>query len=60
VVHGPVTGPDLAGYRADPVFLRRWLRDPQAVRPATRMPDLGLSDAEIEALSAFLEDGGER
>lgn len=60
VVHGPVTGPDLADYRADPAFLRRWLRDPQAVRPVARMPNLGLSDAEINTLIAFLEDGGER
>lgn len=35
-------------------YLRRWLRDPAAIRPGTAMPTLGLSDAEIEALLRFL------
>ena len=50
-------GPDLTHYQADPAFLRRWLRDPAAVRPGTRMPNLGLEPAEIEALIAFLNSG---
>jgi cytochrome c2 len=53
-VPGPVTGPDLTEYQGQPDFLRLWLRDPQAVRPETRMPNLDLSQAEIEALIAFL------
>src|SRR5262245_45720869 len=32
--------PDLTNYRADPEFLRRWLKDPKSVRPATPMPNL--------------------
>lgn len=48
-------GPDLTGYNPDPAFLRRWLQNPQALRPDTRMPDLQLEAAEIEALIAFLE-----
>jgi mono/diheme cytochrome c family protein len=49
-------GPDLSGYVPEPEFVRAWLRDPAAVRPNTPMPNLELSDAEIEALLAFLTD----
>ena len=55
---GGGVGPALTDYRPDPDFVRRWLRDPAAVRPGTRMPALGLSDEEIEALIAFLSAGG--
>ena len=52
---GTVMGaPDLTHYRPDPTFVRQWLRDPSAVRPGTDMPNLRLSDEEIEALLAFL------
>lgn len=37
-----------------PENLRAWLRNPQAVKPGARMPNLGLSDADINALVAFL------
>ena len=47
--------PDLTHYRPDAEFVRRWLRDPAAVRPQTEMPNLHLSDEEIEALLAFLQ-----
>ncbi len=47
--------PDLTHYQLDPDFVRRWLRDPSAVRPGTAMPNLRLSDDEIEALLAFLQ-----
>lgn len=53
-VPGPVIGPNLTDYHADASFVRSWLRDPQAVRPDTSMPDLDLSETEIEALIAFL------
>jgi len=46
--------PDLTHYRPDPEFLRRWLKNPRAIRPATEMPTLGLQQDEIEALIAFL------
>ncbi len=48
--------PDLTLYTNDPAFLRRWLADPPAVRPGTQMPNLNLSDAEIEQLIAFLNE----
>jgi cytochrome c1 len=49
-------GPDLSAYGNDPIFLSRWLADPQGVRPSAQMPDLNLSDGEIEALIAFLNE----
>lgn len=54
---GPHIGPDLTHYQPDPTFVRAWLQDPPAVRPGTKMPDLDLDDAEIEALLAFLAGG---
>ncbi len=47
-------GPDLTNYEPDPEFVRRWLRDPQAVRPTTVMPNLELDETEIDALISFL------
>lgn len=47
--------PVLTAYPADPAYLRAWLHDPQAIKPATLMPNLGLSDTEITALIAFLK-----
>jgi len=38
-----------------PNDLADWLRDPQHVKPGSQMPALGLSDAEIRALVAYLE-----
>jgi cytochrome c oxidase subunit II len=35
--------------------LKRWLRNPQAVKPGNLMPNLNLSDADIEALAAYLQ-----
>ncbi len=51
-----IGAPDLTAYEPDPDFVRDWLRDPAAVRPETNMPDLNLSDEEIEALLAFLQE----
>lgn len=34
--------------------LRKWLKDPPAVKPATMMPNQDLTDREIDALIAFL------
>lgn len=55
-------GPNLTHYTNSSDFLRRWLADPQAVRPQTApalgpsgvMPNLHLSPDEIEALIVFL------
>lgn len=48
--------PNLTDYTSDPDFLRRWLRNPSAVRPGTDMPNLRLSETEIETLIAFLNE----
>lgn len=38
----------------DADFLRKWLKDPAAMKPSAQMPNLGLSDEDIEDLLAFL------
>ena len=35
-------------------YIARWLRDPSHVRPSTHMPTIELTDADVEALAAFL------
>ncbi|MCO6453540.1 MAG: c-type cytochrome [Caldilineales bacterium] len=47
-------GPNLSEYKSSPEFLRLWLADPASIRPNTKMPNLELSQDEIEALIAFL------
>ncbi|MEZ4770929.1 MAG: hypothetical protein R2844_21240 [Caldilineales bacterium] len=54
---GPMIGPVLTDRAEDPQFLRTWLADPDAVRPGTQMPNLGLDSNEIEALVSFLTQG---
>jgi cytochrome c2 len=46
--------PDLTTYRWSAAYLRTWLQNPAAVKPATAMPNLELKSAEIEALIAFM------
>jgi cytochrome c oxidase subunit II len=38
-----------------PDKLMSWLRDPQHVKPGNRMPSLGLTDAQLRDLTAYLE-----
>ncbi len=47
-------GPNLTGYQLPADYLRAWLKDPQAIKPQTKMPNLALKAEEIEALIAFL------
>lgn len=47
-------GPDLTHHPLDQGFLRQWLHDPKQIRPETLMPNLELTDGEIDALIAFL------
>lgn len=48
-------GPNLTGGTKRPLeFLQSWLKDPAAIKPGTSMPNLELTEAEIEALAAFL------
>ncbi len=38
-----------------PANVRRWLADPQAVKPGCHMPSFHLTDSEVNALAAYLE-----
>lgn len=53
---GGNVGPALddVGQRLDAPALTRWLHDPAAVKPGTKMPKLPLTDAQIDELAAFL------
>jgi nitric oxide reductase subunit C len=57
---GSLQAPNLAGVTRrsdDPALseLRRWLAAPQAIRRNTAMSNLHLSDSEIEAIVAYLQ-----
>jgi mono/diheme cytochrome c family protein len=54
---GGKVGPalDRAGYRLNPTWVYRWLRNPQAMKPDTRMPSLGLNDADAKAVALYLK-----
>jgi cytochrome c2 len=47
-------GSNLSNFSANPEVLRLRLKDPSSVKSDTKMPNLNLSDAEIEALIAFI------
>lgn len=47
-------GPNLTHYQNTVEHLHGWLKDPQAIKPNTEMPNLGLKPHEIAALAAFL------
>jgi cytochrome c len=49
-----IGAPNLSAYSADAGYLDKWLFNPSAIKPATYMPDLHLSDAERAALIAFI------
>jgi len=39
-----------------PANLRRWLKEPQELKPDSHMPDLHLSPSQLAALTAYLEE----
>lgn len=60
-----VVGPNLSDFGSrrtlgagtlpnDKQSLYKWLKDPPAIKPGSLMPNLNLTDEEIEALSAYL------
>lgn len=53
---GGKAGPELTtiGKIRDTNFLHKWLKNPQAVKPETIMPNLGLTDKEIKPLVEYL------
>ena len=64
-VSAGVLGPDLTHFGSRPLFgaglwpnttehVVAWLKDPPALKPGAKMPNLGLSDTEAQALAAYL------
>ena len=62
----PATGPNLAHFASRSTFagaifenttgnLERWLADPPEAKPGATMPDLGLTDDQIQDLIAYLQ-----
>jgi mono/diheme cytochrome c family protein len=53
---GGKVGPplDRAGFRLNGTWIYRWVRNPQTMKPETRMPALGLSDADAKAVTMYL------
>lgn len=53
---GGIVGPalDRAGFRLNGTWVYRWIRYPQGMKPDTRMPNLGLSDHDARAITAYL------
>ena len=38
-----------------PANLARWLKNPQAIKPGSHMPNLNLTDTQVNQLVAYLE-----
>jgi len=38
-----------------PEMLRRWIKNPDAIKPGSKMPAMGLSDQDVAAIAAYLE-----
>jgi len=53
---GGKVGPalDRAGFRLNGTWIYRWVKNPQAMKPETRMPALGLSDNDAKAVTMYL------
>lgn len=53
---GGKVGPalDRAGFRLNGTWIYRWVKNPQVMKPETRMPALGLSDADAKAVVMYL------
>jgi mono/diheme cytochrome c family protein len=45
---------DRAGFRLNGTWVYRWVKNPQAMKPETRMPALGLSDGDAKAVTMYL------
>jgi len=52
---GGTVGPNLnqIGNRRSPEWLRTWLKDPNQVKPGTKMPNFDFSDADIETIIGY-------
>jgi cytochrome c oxidase subunit II len=38
-----------------PRMLRLWIRNPDAIKPGSKMPAMGLSDRDVDAVATYLE-----
>jgi cytochrome c oxidase subunit 2 len=38
-----------------PANLRRWIKDPNTIKPGSKMPAMGLSDPDLDAVTQYLE-----
>jgi len=38
-----------------PANLRQWIKDPSAIKPGSKMPAMGLSDSELDAVTQYME-----
>jgi cytochrome c oxidase subunit 2 len=36
-------------------MLRLWIRSPDAIKPGSKMPAMGLSDQDVDAVATYLE-----
>jgi cytochrome c oxidase subunit II len=41
--------------RNTPEMLRLWIRNPDAIKPGSKMPAMGLSDQDVDAVATYLE-----
>lgn len=48
-------GPNITFVKRPPEYLQTWLKDPSSLKADTQMPDLQLSQAEIDILIAFVQ-----
>jgi mono/diheme cytochrome c family protein len=55
---GGVRGPNLShvGSRMDKPTLEKFVRDPQSVKPSSRMPPLAISNREADVVAAYLSE----
>ena len=53
---GGTVGPalDRAGFRLNATWVYRWIKYPQAMKPDTRMPNLGISDEDAKAVTMYV------
>lgn len=53
---GGRVGPDLsrAGFRLQPDYIYRWVKNPQAIKPRTKMPNFNMSDRDAVAITRYL------
>lgn len=53
---GGIVGPELdrAGFRLNASWVYRWIKYPQAMKPHTKMPNLGVADEDALAVTAYL------